>query len=331
MAPIPRAPAFRGRSSERQALDRLLDDARAGHSGVLVIRGEAGVGKTTLLQHAAERATGFRVARIAGVESEMELPFAGLHQLCAPLLARLDSLPGPQQDALRVALGYASGEPPDRFLVGLAALTLLAEAAEERAAAVPRGRSAVARRRLGAGARASWRGRLLAEPIAIVFAVREPTDDRRSPACRSCGSQGSATRTRSALLATVVAGRLDEHVRERLIAETRGNPLALLELPRGMSAAELAGGFGRPGPGGPRGQLPAAAGRAARGHPAADAARGRRSRRRAAARVARGRAARHRPAGGDGGRRRRPVRDRRAGALPAPVDALGGLPLGGAG
>src|SRR5919198_1298181 len=125
-------PAFRGRSSERAALDRLLDDARAGRSGVLVIRGVAGVGKTALMRYAAGEASGFRIAQVAGVESERELPYAGLHQLCAPCLGRLDALPAPQQDALRIALGLSSGEPPDRFLVALATLTLLADAAEER-------------------------------------------------------------------------------------------------------------------------------------------------------------------------------------------------------
>src|SRR5215211_1359229 len=115
MAVAQRPPALRGRSSERQALDRLVADAHASRSGVLVIRGEAGVGKTVLMRYAADRASGFRVAQISGVESEMELPFAGLHQLCAPLLDRLDALPAPQQDALRVALGAASGAAPDRF------------------------------------------------------------------------------------------------------------------------------------------------------------------------------------------------------------------------
>ena len=247
MAPIPSAPAFRGRSSERVALDRLLDDARAGRSGVLVIRGEAGLGKTMLMQHAAERATGFHVARIAGVEAEMELPFAGLHQLCAPLFARIDSLPAPQRDALRVALGYASGEPPARLLLGLALLTLLAEAAEERPVLCLvddlqwlDGASAQVLRFVA--------GRMLAEPIAIVFTIREPTDDRTLAGLPELRLAGLSHEDAQALLETVVAGRLDVHVRERLIAETRGNPLALLELPRSMSAAELAGGFGRPAP-----------------------------------------------------------------------------------
>src|SRR6201989_768797 len=117
-----------GRAGERRLLDGLMANVRGGHSAVLVRRGEGGVGKTALLRDCASRASGFRVARIAGVESEMELPFAGLHQLCAPMLSRIDALPKPQQAALGVALGLASGPPPDRFLVALAALSLLSEA-----------------------------------------------------------------------------------------------------------------------------------------------------------------------------------------------------------
>ena len=125
-------PAFLGRAGERAVLDRLLATARGGHSAVLVIRGEAGIGKTALVRYAARQAAGFRVAQIAGVEAEMELPFAGLHRLCTPMLSRLDALPDPQQNALRVAFGLSSGDAPDRFLVALAALTLFAEVAEER-------------------------------------------------------------------------------------------------------------------------------------------------------------------------------------------------------
>ena len=243
-----RPPAFRGRSSEREALERLLGDARAGRSAVLVIRGEAGMGKTALMRYAADRASGFRVAQTAGVESEMELPFAGLHQLCAPLLGRLEALPQPQQHALRVALGLAPGDVPDRFLVGLATLSLLAEVAEERPllclvddlqwldAASEQVLAFVARR-------------LLAEPLVIVFGVREPREERRPAGLPELRLAGLDNEDARALLATVVPGRLDERVRERIIAETRGNPLALLELPRGMSAAELAGGFGGPGAG----------------------------------------------------------------------------------
>ncbi|MGH9029737.1 MAG: ATP-binding protein, partial [Acidimicrobiales bacterium] len=127
-----RPPGFLGRTIECEALDRLLERVREGESAVLIIRGEAGVGKSAVLRYAARRASDFRVAQIAGVEAEMELPFAGLHQLCSPMLDQLTSLPEPQQDALRVALGLSSGDAPDRFLVALAALGLLAEVAEER-------------------------------------------------------------------------------------------------------------------------------------------------------------------------------------------------------
>src|SRR3954471_15619609 len=121
-----------GRTSERQRLERLLANVRGGQSAVLVIRGEAGIGKTALLRYAARQASGFHVAQIAGVEAEMELPFASCHQLCAPMLARLDALPAPQREALGVALGLSSGDAPDRFLVGLAVLGLLSAVAEER-------------------------------------------------------------------------------------------------------------------------------------------------------------------------------------------------------
>src|SRR6516225_6099241 len=120
-----RQPGLRGRSSERARLDQMLDQVRGGHSSVLVIRGEAGVGKTALLRYATHHASGFRVAQIAGVESEMELAYAGLHQLGTPMLDQLGALPEPQQVALSVALGLSSGDPPDRFLVALATLGLM--------------------------------------------------------------------------------------------------------------------------------------------------------------------------------------------------------------
>ena len=244
---VSRPPAFRGRSSERQTLDRLLQDARADRSGVLVIRGEAGVGKTALMRHAAAQAAGLGVVEISGVESEMELPFAGLHQLCTSLTGGIDELPAPQRDALGVALGYASGDPPDRFLVGLATLTLVAQRAEERPLVCLvdhfQWLDEASRQVLGFVAR-----RLLAEPVAIVFAVREPCDDRHVAGLPELRLEGLGHDDAQALLATAVPGRLDDRVRERIIAESRGNPLVLLELPRGMSAAELAGGFGGPGP-----------------------------------------------------------------------------------
>jgi DNA-binding CsgD family transcriptional regulator len=241
MALAPRPPAFRGRSSECEALDRLLDGARSGHSGVLVLRGEPGIGKTRLLQYAAREASGtFRIGRISGVEAERELPFAGLHQLCTPVLGRLDALPVPQANALRVALGRAAGEPPDRFLVGLATLTLLAEIAEQQPLLCLvddlQWLDDASRQVLGFVAR-----RLLAEPVAIVFTVREESDAPEVAGLPELRLEGLGHEDALALLATVAPGRLDERVRERIIAETRGNPLALLELPRDLSAAESAG------------------------------------------------------------------------------------------
>jgi ATP/maltotriose-dependent transcriptional regulator MalT len=241
-----RPPVLLGRASEREALDRLLENVRGGQSAVVVIRGEAGVGKTALLHHCARQASGFRVARIAGVESEMELPFAGLHQLCAPMLGRLGALPEPQQAALGVALGLASGPAPDRFLVALAALSLLAEVATERPLLClvddAQWLDAVSGQVLGFVAR-----RLLAESVAIVFAVREPCDERELVGLPELALGGLPEEDARALLATVIPGRLDERVRDRLVAETRGNALAILELPRALTATDLPGGFGLDG------------------------------------------------------------------------------------
>src|SRR5829696_8008042 len=232
-----------GRADEREVLDRLLENVRAGQSAVLVVRGEAGVGKTALLHYCARQASGFRVARIAGVESEMELPFAGLHQLCAPMLGRLGALPQPQQSALGVALGLSSGPAPDRFLVALAALSLLAEVAAERPLLClvddAQWLDGASGQVLGFVAR-----RLLAESVAIVFAVRDPTDERVLVGLPELPLEGLAEEDARALLASVIPGRLDERVTDRLVAETRGNPLALLELPRRLSATQLPGGFG---------------------------------------------------------------------------------------
>src|SRR3954449_1329170 len=168
-----RPPVLLGRARERQAFDRLLENVRGGQSAVLVLRGEAGVGKTALLHYCARQASGFRAAQIAGVEAEMELPFAGLHQLCAPMLARLDALPEPQRDALCVALGLSSGDAPDRFLVALAVLSLLSAVAEDRPLLClvddAQWLDGASGKVLGFVAR-----RLLAESVAIVFAVREP-------------------------------------------------------------------------------------------------------------------------------------------------------------
>ena len=223
----------------------MLGDVRGGQSAVLVIRGEAGVGKTALLRYAAERASGFRVTQIAGVESQMELAYAGLHQLCTPMFGQLDVLAEPQQVALRVALGLSSGDRPDRFLVALATLGLMSAIAEEQPLlcvvddlqwlddASARVLEFVARR-------------LLAESVALVFAVRGPSGEHQLVGLPELPLRGLEEVDARALLETVIPGRIDERVRDRLVAETRGNPLALLELPRGMSAAELAGGFAVP-------------------------------------------------------------------------------------
>ena len=242
-----RLPGFRGRSSECALLDRQLADARAGKSAVLVIRGEAGIGKTALLHHAAQQASGFRVAQVAGVESEMELAYAGLHQVCLWMLDRLDVLPEPQQVALNVALGLASGDPPDRFLVGLATLGLMSAVAEEGPLLCVvddfQWLDDASARVLGFVAR-----RLLAEPVALVFAVREPSDERQLAGLPEVRLQGLDDVDARALLETVIPGPIDERIRDRIVAETHGNPLALLELPRGRSVAELAGGFVVPAP-----------------------------------------------------------------------------------
>src|SRR5918994_3861756 len=235
-----------GRADERELLDRLLENVRAGQSAVLVVRGEAGVGKTALLHYCARQGSGFHVARTGGVESEMELPFAGLHQLCAPMLGRLGALPQPQQAALGVALGRSSGPAPDRFLVALAALSLLAEVAVERPLLClvddAQWLDGASGQVLGFVAR-----RLLAESVAIVFAVRDPTGGGELLGLPELRLAGLPENDARALLATVIPGRLDERGRDRLIAETRGNPLAILELPRGLAATQLPGAFGLAG------------------------------------------------------------------------------------
>jgi DNA-binding CsgD family transcriptional regulator len=242
--PRVRAAELAGRRSERDALDRLLDAVRAGESRALVVCGEPGVGKTALLEYVAVQAQGYRVARATGVQSEMELAFAGLHQLCAPMLDHLDCLPVPQRDALRTAFAISAGTVPDRFLVGLAVLSLLSEVAEERPLIClvddEQWLDRASAQALGFAAR-----RLAAESVGLVFAARKPTDDVAGlPELVVRGLREGEAR---ALLDSVLAGPLDARVRDRIVAETRGNPLALLELVRGVTPMELAGGFGLPG------------------------------------------------------------------------------------
>jgi AAA ATPase domain len=241
----PRRLAFRGRTPERQALDGLLDRVRGGESAVLVIRGEAGIGKTALMRYCARQASGCQLAQIHGVESEMELPLAALHQLCTPMLSSLDALPEPQQRVLRVAFGLAAEPAPDRFVLGLAVLSLLAENAAARplvcliddAQWLDDASSQV----LGFVGR-----RLLAEPVGLLLAVREAAGERLFPGLPALPLEGLIDEDARALLTAAVPGRLDKRVRDRIVAETGGNPLGLLELARGMADAELAGGFAGP-------------------------------------------------------------------------------------
>jgi DNA-binding CsgD family transcriptional regulator len=234
---------LQGRRNECEALDRQLQRVRAGQSWVQVLRGEAGVGKTTLLAYVAEQASECRLARVAGVESEMELAFAGLHQLCAPMLEGLEALPNPQRDALRIAFGMQDGAAPDRFIVALAILSLLAGAAEVQPLVClvddVQWLDRASTQTLAFVAR-----RLLAEQIAIVFAIREPNDVNELSGLPEMVVGGLADGDARSLLAAAMPGRLDERVRDQIVAETRGNPLALVELPRGLTPAELAGGFG---------------------------------------------------------------------------------------
>jgi DNA-binding CsgD family transcriptional regulator len=235
---------LRDRQDERALLDGLLDGARAGRSGVLVVRGEAGVGKTALFEHAVESASDLTVLRAVGVESEQELAFAALHQLCGPLLGRLDRLPEPQRDALATTFGFGAGAAPDRFFVGLAVLSLLSEVSEERPLVCVVD-DAQWLDRASAQVFAFVARRLLAESVVMLFAARERSE--LLSGLPELVVEGLDKADARALLASVIPGRLDDGVADELLAETRGNPLALLELPRGLSAAQLAGGFGLPG------------------------------------------------------------------------------------
>jgi DNA-binding NarL/FixJ family response regulator len=239
-------PALHGRRDECQTLDRLVARARAGESQVLVMCGDAGIGKTALLEYVSARAPGCRVARAAGVESEMELPFAGLHQLCAPVLDRLDRLPGPQRDALATVFGLSDGPPPDRFLIGLSVLSLLADGAEHQPL-VCLIDDAQWLDHASAQTLAFVARRMLAEPVALIFATRPSSDDRFLRELPELAIRGLTTTDARTLLLAALHGPVDAAVTDRIVAESHGNPLALLELPRTWSAAELAGGFGMPG------------------------------------------------------------------------------------
>jgi DNA-binding CsgD family transcriptional regulator len=241
---LPRA-GFLDRDRERDMLDRLIAGVCAGESRVLVLRGEAGIGKSALLGHLSAAAQGCRIARAAGVESEMELAFAGLHALCAPMLDRLGHLPSPQRDALNTAFGISAGPAPDRFLVGLAVLSLMADVAEQQPLMCIVD-DAQWLDRVSAQTLAFVARRLLAERIGLVFALRESGDEHELQGLPELVIEGLAAADASRLLDATIPGRLDERVRDRILGEAGGNPLALLELPRGRKPIAVAGGFGLP-------------------------------------------------------------------------------------
>ena len=234
------------RGNERDVLEGLVARVRAGQSGVLVLRGEAGIGKTALLEHLAAVAEGCRIARATGVESEMELAFAGLHTLCAPLLDRLARLPSPQRDALNTAFGMRSGPPPDRFLVGLAVLSLLADVAEEQPVLCVVD-DAQWLDRVSAQTLAFVARRLLAEQVGLVFALRGSDDEHELKGLPELMVDDLPPADAGLLLDATIPSLLDARARDWILGEAGGNPLALLELPRGLTPVAVAGGFGLPG------------------------------------------------------------------------------------
>lgn len=238
-----RSPSLVGRRREQETLAALLVDAQRGRSRTLVIRGEAGIGKSALIDDALVGAPDLRAIHISGAESEMELSYAGIHQVCAPFVELMGRLPAPQRAALHVALGLQVGEPPDQLLVGLALLTLLGEASSERATVVviddAQWVDAASLQALTIVAR-----RILAEPLAVLFAIRDPHALRGLAGLPNLALTGLTPPDARALLAHVLPGLVDEAVLENIVAEAGGNPLALLELHKALTPDELAGGFG---------------------------------------------------------------------------------------
>jgi DNA-binding CsgD family transcriptional regulator len=234
-------PGLLGRRNECHTLSSLVASAQAGRSQVLVLRGEAGIGKTALLEFLVDQASGCRVGRAAGVESELALPYAGVHQLCSPYLDRIDKLPAPQRVALGAAFGLQRGSAPDRFVLGLAVLTLLCEVAEEQPLICVVD-DAQWLDRVSAQALEFVARRLKAEPMGLVFAVRETDDEPKLAGLPELQVRGLGIDDAGVVLDSAVPGSLDPRVRDRILAESNGNPLALLELPRALTATELAFG-----------------------------------------------------------------------------------------
>jgi DNA-binding CsgD family transcriptional regulator/tetratricopeptide (TPR) repeat protein len=246
--PTARGVGFFGRTRERERLDAMLAQARDGQSAVVVVRGEPGIGKTALLRYAARQASGLRTTEVEGIQAEMELSFAGIHRLCTPILDGIEVLAEPQQTALRVAWGMASGNAPDRFLVAVAVLNLLSATAEQRPLLClvddAQWLDAASVQALGFVAR-----RLVAEPVAMIFSLREPITTRALDGLPQLPIQGLDEPDARVLLSRAAPGPLDDRIRDRIIAETEGNPLALIELSQTMSRSERAGGFAPPADG----------------------------------------------------------------------------------
>jgi len=236
-------PRLYGRQAECENLARLVDGVRSGSSAVLVVHGEPGTGKTALLDLAAGLDTSLQVIRAAGTESETELAFGGLHRLCGTMLDLLGRLPGPQREALEIAFGMRAGTGPDRFLVGVAVLGLLAESAAGHPLICVIDEAhwldQPSRQALGFAAR-----RLTSEPLLVLCAATEPITELVGLPTMSLGGLRDADARN--LLAATVRGPIDDRVRDQILAEARGIPGALLGLLREVSPSQLAGGFGLP-------------------------------------------------------------------------------------